>query len=265
MSETEQSCHMIVLVYARLIIISTTPYVFSVGVHNCFVLPSRVPPAIPLPAPAVPAAVLAAAAEHSRRARSPQIGRARKAATPANPPRQQRPQILSPAMRCHPRGAPIAGHRQHPGRTRWGNRPNSRLRRPITRRPRPRCRRLAICTRGLAARLHQWAYRRREVAGALCTSTIGTCRNPVGPSCFLHLRQKICEGRQGGRSHLQRPIGRSRGQMTSAWEISMQTCRLVIRWFYCILSILKLGDDVCVLRWKHRVCRSIIFELLRTT
>jgi hypothetical protein len=35
-------------------------------VHSCLVLPSRAPPAIPLPAPAVPAAVLAAAAEHSR-------------------------------------------------------------------------------------------------------------------------------------------------------------------------------------------------------
>jgi hypothetical protein len=67
--------------------ISTTPYVFSVGV--CLVLPSRAPPAIPLLAPAVPAAVLAAAAEHSRRARKsvhpqspnrqrPQIGHARK-------------------------------------------------------------------------------------------------------------------------------------------------------------------------------------------
>jgi hypothetical protein len=67
--------------------ISTTPYVFSVGV--CLVLPSRAPPAIPLPAPTVPAAVLTATAEHSRRARKsvrpqspnrprPQIGCARK-------------------------------------------------------------------------------------------------------------------------------------------------------------------------------------------
>jgi hypothetical protein len=38
--------------------ISTTPYVFIVGVHSCLVLPSRAPPAIPLPAPAVPAAVV---------------------------------------------------------------------------------------------------------------------------------------------------------------------------------------------------------------